>query len=180
MYQKKPALLTQEYRQHRNMLTRVKQLSKKQYYQQSLMHSMKDSRKMWKNINNIINYKTPKDTNIQYVMNKHNQKITEPEQISNLMNKNFVSVAESLTKDDKDENDLNSVLSQTDRVFKTFFLRPLITSDVKNSINSLDMNKSTRSDLPKIKFIKMSINIISPIITSIFNKCITEEFFQIL
>ena len=100
------------------MLTRVKQLSKKQYYQQSLMHSMKDSRKMWKNINNIINYKTPKDTNIQYVMNKHNQKITEPEEISNLMNKNFVYVAESLTKD---ENDLNSVLSQTDWVFKTFF-----------------------------------------------------------
>ena len=35
MYQKKPAFLTQEYRQYRNMLNRVKQLSKKQYYQQS-------------------------------------------------------------------------------------------------------------------------------------------------
>ena len=111
-------------------------------------------------------------------MSKHNQKITEPEEISNLMNKNFVSVAESLTKDDKDENDLNSVLTQTDRVFKTFFLRPLITSDIKDCINSLNINKSTRSDLPKTKFLKMSINIISPIITLIFNKCITEGVFS--
>ena len=53
----------------------------------------------------------------------------------------------------------------------------MITSDIKDCINSLNINKSTRSDLPKTKFLKMSINVISPIITSIFNKCITEGVF---
>ena len=39
------------------------------------------------------------------------------------------------------------------------------------------MHKSSRSDLPRIQFLKMSVEIIAPLITLIFNQCINQDIF---
>ena len=46
-----------------------------------------------------------------------------------------------------------------------------------NYIKELNHTKSTRSDLPRIIFLKMSAEIISPILTNIFNTFILNGFF---
>ena len=49
--------------------------------------------------------------------------------------------------------------------------------EVKKYITNLDANKSTKSDCPTIKLIKQSVDIITPTITKVFNKCISEGVF---
>ena len=58
------------------------------------------------------------------------------------MNKNFVSFVDSLIEKNRygGGNDLNSTINQKDRIYKTFFLRPVTIYDIKTSINSLNIN----------------------------------------
>ena len=58
-----------------------------------------------------------------------------------------------------------------------FFVNPFTVPEITMAINSCNDNKSSRSDIPKVKFIKLSVNIISPIITEIFNKCLEDSIF---
>ncbi len=41
----------------------------------------------------------------------------------------------------------------------------------------MNVNKSSPSDIPKIKFLKISVEVIAPVLTKIFNLCITKGFF---
>ena len=59
----------------------------------------------------------------------------------------------------------------------SIFINPLTEQDTFNYIRNLDSNKSTKSDSPPIKFIKLSAHIIAPIITKIFNSCIANGVF---
>ena len=145
--------LSSYYKRYRNLLTRVKELSKKLFFQKSITNAGNDSKKIWKVINNIINYKNPKHSSIQNIVNTNSHKIEDPTEISNLMNKNFVSLVDELIKKHPPTiNNNHRVTYRQDRVLNSFFLNPLRTSEITNYINKLNINKSTRSDLPKIKF----------------------------
>ena len=84
------------FKKYRNILTRVKELSKRLYYQQAVNDSSGNSKKLWKAINNIITYKLPKNNQIE----DNNSIITrDPFQISNILNENFVSIADKLSQE---------------------------------------------------------------------------------
>ena len=46
-----------------------------------------------------------------------------------------------------------------------------------NFINSMDSKESSRCDTPNIYFIKLSVDVIAPIITIVFNLCIQHGIF---
>ena len=167
------------YEQYKNLLTRVIKLSKKLFLHEEISKAGSDTKKVWKVINNIINYKNPKNSHIDNIIDKNLNIIDDPEKISNLMNENYVSLVDNLIKNNLDLNSENTKfkLNSKDKVTNSFFLQPLSITQVKKYINSLNISKSSRSDLPKIKFLKLSVEIISPIITEIFNKCIAAGFF---
>ena len=174
-----PPKLSSEYRLYRNTLTRVKQLSKKKYYQKTISESASDNKKLWRNINNIINFKNSKCTSIEYIKDNEGKTVDDHETISNLMNDNFASLVDNLILNNQCDSTGTkiSTLSQADRLQESFFLKPFSVQDIIMAINSMNICKSSKSDLPKIKFLKLSVNIISPFITDIFNKCILEGVF---
>ena len=175
---RKDPTLTSEYKIFRNKLTRLKQLSKKLYFQKSVMQAQNNSKHLWKTINNIINYKNPKKSTLSHLEDKHGNKITDPEQISNIMNHNFVSIVDTLMENNQSDTQLeNENLYKADRISKSFFLKPFTESEIVEYINSLDCNKSSRSDLPKIQFLKLSVEIIAPFINQLFNQCISQNTF---
>lgn len=168
------------YKRYRNLLTRVKEQSKKLFLQDSIKQAGKDNKKLWRIVNNVINHKQPKKSVIDSVINPGTGKVVNnSSEISNLMNTNFVSLVDNLVKKFTQPISTNTVLSsnQADRVSDVFSLKPITIAEVKRYINELNDNKSTRSDLPKIFFLKISVNIISPVITTIFNNCISNGFF---
>ena len=172
-----PPQLTTEYKDHRNRLTRLKQISKTNYLQNSITQSTNDPKKLWKTINNIINYKTPKESSIDYVLDKIGNKVSNPQKMSNIMNQNFISLVDTLINNNKYGSTEEATINQKDRTSKSFFLKPFTESEITNIINSMQINKSSRSDLPGIKFLKMSVKVIVPIITKIFNQCILDGLF---
>ena len=94
------------------------------------------------------------------------------------MNKNFVDLVDKLMENshpaylNKETN-----FEKSDRIPNSFFLQPFKVSEVIKYISSLDIHKSSRSDLPRIQFLKMSVEIIAPLITLIFNQCINQDIF---
>ena len=78
--------------------------------------------------------------------------------------------------DNSDSNHISSSTS-TNSVVNSFFLESIDVNEIKRYINNMDQSKSARSDTPRIKLIKLSVNIIAPYVTKIFNLCILKGVF---
>ncbi len=84
------------FKKYRNLLTRVKELSKKLYYQKSVNNCTGNSKKLWSVINNIVTYKTPKSSCIAHIEDVNGTVVSDPELISNEFNDTFATIADSL------------------------------------------------------------------------------------
>ena len=63
------------------------------------------------------------------------------------------------------------------QVFNLFFLEPIVEEVVVNYIKAMNPSKSTgRHGIPA-KYIKMSGSVIAPVLTNIFNACISTGYF---
>ena len=56
-------------------------------------------------------------------------------------------------------------------------MSPITVEYIKNYISYTNKSKSSRSNIPNIYFIKLSVKIIAPVITNIFNHCILKRVF---
>ena len=56
---------------------------------------------------------------------------------------------------------------------KSFFLQPISIEEVSHELTTLDPLKSTQSDNPPVKYIKLATGVIAPTLTKLFNHCIT-------
>ena len=166
------------FKKYRNLLTRVKGLSKRLYYQQAVNSASGNSKKLWKTINNIITYKLPKNNQIDQIEDNDAVTVRNPFQISNILNENFVSMADKLVQERLlNINQCSKKCFYGQSLCNSFFIEPIVESEIKRFINNMDSRKSCRSDAPKIKFLKTSVNIITPVITKIFNLCIVKGVF---
>ena len=55
---------------------------------------------------------------------------------------------------------------------KSFFLKPISLDEVFHQLKSLNPAKSTKSDSPPIKYIKLAASVIASPLTNLFNRCI--------
>ena len=177
--QNKSEQFSNNFKKYRNTLTRVKELSKKLFYKDSIKSSAGNSKKLWKTINDIITTKPTKSNNLKHIYDNTGALIEAPEEIGNIMNDNFISIPDKLLKNSNfNNNNEDSVINcDLSNNKNSFFLKPLNVLEITNFINNMDHKKSARSDTPKISFIKLSVDIIAPIITKIFNLCIQHGIF---
>ena len=59
-----------------------------------------------------------------------------------------------------------------------FFLNPITMYDIVKHINKLNPVKSSGPCKFPIKYIKMSMNIIAPLLAKLYNQCMIEEIFS--
>ena len=103
-----------------------------------------------------------------------------PQAISYLFNKyfteigfNLASTIETPTIIDGKFNAMSLILSSSN----LFFLEPIVEEEVVNYIRAMNPSKSTgRNEIPA-KYIKMSASVIAPVLTNIFNACISTRYF---
>ena len=170
------------FKKYRNLLTRLKDLSKKLYFKDSVKRASGNSKQLWRTVNNIITTKSPKHKSIDCVEDNEGKFISDPIEISNTLNNNFISIADNLLSQNNGNSNIehssynNSQYSSCKHI-NSFFLSPIKVEDIKNYIDSMNKNKSSRSDIPNIQFIKLSVDIIAPVISNIFNHCILKGVF---
>ena len=127
-------------------------------------------------INNIVATKPTSHSKINGVVDVHGNFVDEPREIGNVMNKNFVSIADDLIKKRihvacyYDEFSLDSVKN-------SFIFKDISESEIENYIKKMNPNKSVRSDVPSIRFVKVSAKIISPYLSKLYNKCVEYGVF---
>ena len=102
----------------------------------------------------------------------------DPKLISNAFNGYFINVGKTLSS--KISSVTNCPFTETSLIpnhAQYFFLHPIRVQEVINHINELNPSKSGgRLGIP-IKYIKLSVNVIAPILTNFYNHCITTGCF---
>jgi len=104
--------------------------------------------------------------------------IHDPKSINSAFNEYFVNIGNSLS---------NNISAATDCTFnevllipnqsRFLFLRPIAVKEVTKYINNLNTSNSSGKFGIPIKYIKLSVNIIAPILTNIYNQCIQTGCF---
>ena len=163
---------------YRNKVTHKIEHTKRNYYNQKIQQTKGNSKKLWQTINDIITIKNNKQPTQLNICNESNNIITDSHQVSNLFNHYFSTIGTELSKKitspvNYQGNHLTSIKS----IKHSIFISPLTVNETLSYISNLDSSKSTKSDSPPIKFIKLSAYIIAPIITKIFNSCISNGIF---
>ena len=161
----------QVYRATKNRVNRLLRKEKRNYYVTNLEQSKGNPKKTWKLINNLLNNKT-KNTIITKLKTNGNSQNTDPTNISEQLNKHFVSIGPKLA-----ECIPKIPLRLEPYTSSNFVFKPIDEKYVINLINKLPLNKASGLDNIPAKIIKISAPLIANSLAEIFNASLREGLF---
>ena len=167
-----------KFRSYRNELNRKILKSKQTYFKSEIIKAKTNSQKTWKTMNKIINIKKNNVHNeIKEILDENNQTVNEPKKMSNIFNKYFTTIGSKLSQNITSNLNYTNPKHTKNKIRDSFYLSPMSPSEVKTYILQLNSNKATKSNSVPIKILKLTVDIVAPILSTIFNKCIYEGVF---
>ena len=161
-----------KYKYYRNKICSLIRLSKSNYYHKYFECNMTDMKRTWKGINELLYRRKNNSNTITAVKDLINDGAVarEPSKISNIMNKHFASVGGRLAgKLAPPRRHFLEYVSKCKSPSSSFFFRPVTPQEVKLEISSILNNKSYGLYSSPTELLKLSKDIIAPIISEIFN-----------
>ena len=172
---KKTSLSRAIYVEARNKFSHAVVTSKNDFYSKLFYDRTMDSRTLWKNINKVINYKTSGRPQISSLKDNDDNIITNPNLISTMFNEYFVNIGENLAKTIPDsKTTFNSLINSPPC---SLFLTPITPHEIKDLINSLNVNKANPSSSIPTTLLKTASPVICHFLSSLFNNCIVNGVF---
>ena len=160
--------LLSKYKNYLNKLTRLKQVAKKNYYQNELNKHKNNLSKQWKLINEIISHKKYQRQIIDVILDINNKKITDTQAISNLLNNYFTNIGPSMdAKIPKCPNKNKFKLSSLLNSFQFELISP---DEVNKHLSQLSSSKACGFENVPNNLYKLITPIISPFLADIFSK----------
>ena len=81
---------------YRNKLNHLLKISKKEYYNRYFFDNIYDSKKIWKRVKQIVNFKPP--TSVKHIeLRVNDRKIASPIEVANIFNSYFSNIGNDLT-----------------------------------------------------------------------------------
>ena len=164
------------YKRFRNKLTHTLDISKKAYFSKQFSCSKRDPKTLWKNVEKIIRFKKSKSNSINLI-NNQGDLIKDPKSIANAFNNYFVNIGSNLSNslpNDCPTFDPGELINNN---IDSMFLKPITHIEMSEYIANLDANKSSPSSCSPIKLIKIAAEVLIPVLTYIFNRCLIEGIF---
>lgn len=165
------------YKQIRNQLNSAMRRARKEYISNCLEQSQADSRKLWRILNNVVNYKPDAHRSIAYIQKQTGEKLCTPKEISTEFNKYFVSVGQTIS---------NSLAMPEGKSYRDYlsldyphsmFLDPVTDSEVSCVFrSSLDKSSTDIDGLNSVIFAKV-FDLIQASLTILFNLSFTSGIF---
>ncbi|XP_066921410.1 uncharacterized protein [Clytia hemisphaerica] len=161
------------YKRHRNFIIKLLRISKNKYIKEYFFRHKTNLSLIWKTINEITNTKT-KDSSSPKLLIHNNAHITKEEDIAELFNDFYGSIAEK-TK---------AKIPQTNKIFTDFMgnptnasihLTPTTPMAVYKLIEKIDLKKVSGPNSIDPKILKMTSITASEIISYIFNECLDKD-----
>lgn len=126
----------------------------------------------WKNLNLMLGRKKKTDT-ISRVVNCNGQPVTELKSIADSFNNFFAGVQST--------NNINQQLTESQEMTEmapiSMFFDPTTSQEVSSVIHNLKMKKSVGYDAISTSVVKNCESVLSPLLATSFNHCISEGYF---
>ncbi len=152
----------EQYKNYKNRLTGVLRAAKTQYFYNYINCHKKDSRAMWRLINEYVIKNKKSNSNIN---NVH----------SSVLNNFFANLGANAISNVKPVNDFKTYLANP--VQKTMFIQAITVEEIKNVVNKLPPKTSSGFDNINMKIIKSVIDNIAEPLCKIFNKSFSSGIF---
>ena len=136
-----------------------------------LESSFKNTSKIWKVINNIINRQNIKDSHFPNRLEVNQKSYTKPLDIVNKLNTYFSNIGKQTST--KTGNSLDYT-DNMKNVSNSFFWFDVTEIEVCNIIKNLDQNKASGEDNISVKILKKVNNFISPALSELINQAFYE------
>ena len=168
---------TFNYKNYRNNLQKIIRLSKNKYLHEKCNEYRRDSRKLWRLINDMIRKTGNKETMIESLKIKNLMKY-DPDSITNEFCKFFSTVGERFSSDIRaPENNTDYYLDKMTKSNSSLFLTPTNSEEIQYLINSLpNKTSSGHYSISNNLLKRLSPSIIEPL-TIIFNKSLESGIF---
>ena len=130
---------------------------------------------LWKTIKDIIKHKNTKQQDITVLKDENDELTDNPQHMSNIFTEYFSNLGRNMASKIPNPSSSQSPTSNLQTYNKSFFLKPISVEEVFNQIMYLNPLKSTQSNSPPLKFIKMAAPIIAVPLADIFSCCISSS-----
>ena len=168
------------YKKYCNKLTRLKEIAKRNYYNNLFKTCSHDSSKTWSTINNLVSYRNHKSyDNFPTEFSIDGKKYdTHTTQFANILNDHFTDIGHNMSKAiPVSKSNFSDFMKNT--CSSSFFMRKIEEDEILTAINNLKATSTSDSQGMSTKFIKLSKVIISHYLCVLFNKCVDEDNFPI-
>ena len=167
----------EEYKKYRNTLTRAIECAKRNYYNKILNENKSNYHKLYSKINEICKIKKNDNVYPDKLLTDNGSAIKDKQVIAQVFNEHFTGIGHNMAKNIV-KPPLNQYISKSRAtVSNSFFIFPSTSGEVSLIIDQLNNNKAKRGNDVDTKFIKYCKDIISPIISDLFNLCVIKGVF---
>ena len=160
-----------EYKTYRNKLTKIKTISKKNYFEKRLQNCNKNSAETWKVINEITN-RQKKNCEFPYKLEINEESFTNPVEIVNNLNLHFSNIGKQTCLNSKSSQ--NSFISRPRYYYNSFAWFEVHEKEISGIITNLSSNKANGADNISVKILKLINSHIAPIISKLINLAFQE------
>ena len=163
----------QNWKNKRNCVVQILRKAETDHYASFIKKHSDNSKQLWKRFGNVLGKSKSNNSSTEKLL-INNQCITDQKTITSEFNKYFCSVGEKLASKIRDTgiDNFKQYLNQPTQ--QSLFLTNITINEITIEINNLEQNKSPGHDEFTAKFLKISHDIVAPILSDIFNICIKK------
>ena len=163
------------YKQHRNSITRLVRISKREYLQTYFENNMANMKKTWDGNNSLINNKR-KQRKLSALEDDSNRGtiVNDPQKLPNIMNSHFSTVGMNLASKVPHSNISHEYYLHDVQVCNLFFFRPVIPTEIEEEINNLSSNKTYGLYSVPTKILKSAKYSLSVLLAQMINRSFTD------
>jgi len=153
-------------------------MSKKLYYNNLFETNKANAKKVWQGINDLLRRRKNKTFSLTKIIATDGRIITDGNEICNYVNDYFSTVGSRMASSISVPTDADIHHKSLIRFnSQNLFLMPITHNEILTIINSLDSSKSPGAHNIPAEFIKLSANVIAPILCDLYNYSITSGVF---
>lgn len=160
-----------EYKTYRNKLTKIKTISKKNYFEKRLQNCNKNSAATWKVINEITNRQKNR-CEFPHKLEINEESFTNPVEIVNKLNLHFSNIGKQTCLNSKSSQ--NSFSTSPINYYNSFAWFEVHEKEISDIIKNLSSNKANGADNISVKILKLINCHIAPIISKLINLAFQE------
>ena len=166
-----------QYKKFKNFVCRIQNISYNNFYSNKISKNFKNKKKLWETVGEITKHKKRKNVDIKRLTSKGTE-IRGTEEIVNCLNNHFNSIGHTMAEKihnpngHSDQNLSHIPYTQTPVKFDH-----TTVEEITKLIRELKLNKAPGSDGVSSYIIKRTVNIIAPILVTLFNMCMDSGIF---